>query len=60
MLASCNLSSLKTYPVCFRVPLQEFYVDGQPMCSHRRLTAGTETGNTAQNDISKAGATAIK
>ena len=35
-------------------------MDGQPMCSHRKLTAGTETGNTAQNDIEKAGATAIK
>ena len=40
--------------------LQEFYADGQPMCAHRQLVAGTENGNTTEAVVSKAVATVIK
>ena len=39
---------------------EEFYVDGQPFCCHREITAGTENGNVTEAKASKAGATAIK
>ena len=39
---------------------EEFYVDGQPMCSHRSITAGIENGNVTSAEAAKAGATAIK
>jgi len=38
--------------------LEEFYVDGQPMCTHRVITAGTENSNVTKAEASKAGATA--
>jgi len=39
---------------------QEFYVDGQPMCTARQIVAGVENGNVTEATASKAGATAIK
>ena len=33
---------------------EEFYADGQPMCSNRRVVAGVENGNTTTADVSKA------
>ena len=38
---------------------EEFYVDGQPMCSHRTITAGIENGNETEAQTSKAGVTVI-
>ena len=40
--------------------LEEFYVDGQPMCCHRQIIAGVENGNITEASASKAGATALK
>ena len=40
--------------------LQEFYCDGQPMCSHRHLVAGTENGSNTKADVTKAVASVIK
>ncbi len=33
-------------------------MDGQPMCTHRVITAGTENSNVTKAEASKAGATA--
>jgi len=33
---------------------QEFYADGQPMCSHRQINAGVENGTTTDATIEKA------
>lgn len=38
---------------------EEFYVDGQSMCSHRTITAGIENGNVTEAQTSKAGVTVI-
>ena len=40
--------------------LEEFYADGQPMCAHRQLVAGTENGNLTTADTQKALATILK
>ena len=40
--------------------LKEFYADGQPMCAHRKLIAGTENGNTTSAEVAKAMVTVIK
>lgn len=39
---------------------EEFYVDGQPMCCHREITAGTENGSTTEAATSKARVTVFK
>ena len=40
---------------------EEFYCDGQPMCCHRSIVAGTENANVTEAEASKAcGGTIIR
>ena len=55
---SKNFKSLRNLKN-FKIP-EEFYVDGQPMCCHRQITAGTENANVTEAPAGKAGVTAIK